>query len=676
MFLFSITAFFIFILYIAWRFKISMVEAAPVGSALLILGLYPLAFFRMLSFSDYLSAAVTGLCVFCFVRLTPGRQKELIGFVKREIVSPATLTALVMTAVMAIGVSGKAVSWWDDYNFWATDAKALFFLDGFAKKYTNVAAEFGDYPPGTQLMKWWFLHFWPGEFREGLMFAGYYFLNLSFLFPLLKPLNGGEAGLETSGKGGQSERKNVRKRLSQMAAAAAVLWLFPSVAEAFWYDGCCADLTMALVYGAFLTAVIDHKGRGRFFYYGRQALFLMVLVLCKNTGFLWSAFGLLFDYGYHFFFLRSGKGAGTGSGTAAETGGKSGGGKGFFAPLALVTLLPVLTELSWLGFCVWNRRVAKLTGAAIQMATGGMNIPAYQSGMVKAFAEAFLSWPLHRGRTFAIDLSPLGLFLILLVFVGLLWKLGLLERRKAVYLGGFLAAVGVVFYSINLISHLTIFAVETQYLEPFGMVSSIERYGAPFTIGGLYLLAFLAAGKGVDGARKSGTGALLCMVFVLLTADYAGAYRALWGYRSTVEEVLREREEIIDEKADSFLAALQEEETAAGSPGRKKGKCFQGRVLYLRDSSDVSWVRNTYVGFAASPVSVMYGNIDTATADFQTIQDAIREAHAGFLYVDELEEESPEAEKELFAPFLEGEEFSYGCLYQVKETEDGIRLVK
>ena len=101
-----------------------------------------------------------------------------------------------------------------------------------------------------------------------------------------------------------------------------------------------------------------------------------------------------------------------------------------------------------------------------------------------------------------------------------------------------------VFYSINLISHLTIFAVETQYLEPFGMVSSIERYGAPFTIGGLYLLAFLAAGKGVDGARKSGTGALLCMVFVLLTADYAGAYRALWGYRSTVEEVLREREEI------------------------------------------------------------------------------------------------------------------------------------
>lgn len=154
-----------------------------------------------------------------------------------------------------------------------------------------------------------------------------------------------------------------------------------------------------------------------------------------------------------------------------------------------------------------------------------MNIPAYQSGMVKAFAEAFLSWPLHRGRTFAIDLSPLGLFLILLVFVGLLWKLGLLERRKAVYLGGFLAAVGVVFYSINLISHLTIFAVETQYLEPFGMVSSIERYGAPFTIGGLYLLAFWQPEKEWTEQENPGQGP--CCVW--FCASDGGLCRGLSG---------------------------------------------------------------------------------------------------------------------------------------------------
>ena len=676
MFIFRIAAFLILILSIARKFKIHLVEAVPVGSALLILGLYPLAFFRLLSLSDYLSVAVVGLCGIYLIRLTREKRGELLGFAGREIASPAALTALAMTAVMTAGVSGKAVKWWDDYNFWATDAKSLFFLDGFAGRYANVAAEFGDYPPGTQLMKWWFLHFSPGEFREGLLFAGYYFLNLSFLFPLLKILNEGSGRKGALAKGQQDKQENIRRKLPAMAAGAAVLWLFPSVAEAFWYDGCCADLTMALVYGAFLVSVVDHKGRSRFFYYGRQALFLMVLVLCKNTGFLWTAFGLLFDYGYHFFFLRSEKAAKSAGGAAAETGGKGGRGKRFLGPLVIVTLLPVLTEISWLGFCVWNRRVAKLTGTAIQMATGGMNIPAYQSGMVKAFREAFLIWPLHRGRTFAIDLSPLALFLLLLLFAGLLWRLGLLEKRKAAYLGGFLAVTGAAFYSMNLVSHLTIFAVETQYLEPFGMVSSIERYGAPFTVGGLYLLAFLATREGGSGGRKFKAGAVACMVFVLLTADYGGAWRALYGYRSEVEEVLREREEIIDGAAEAFLGALTAEEEAPDSPGKDKGRGLQGRVLYLRDASDVSWVRNTYVGFEASPVSVMYGNIDADTADFRTIENAVRQAHAGFLYVDELEGKSPETGKELFGPFMEGEEFTYGCLYRIKETEGGIRLLR
>ena len=44
------------------------------------------------------------------------------------------------------------VSWWDDYNFWATDVKSIFYRNGFADKYANAAPEFGDYPPGTQMM--------------------------------------------------------------------------------------------------------------------------------------------------------------------------------------------------------------------------------------------------------------------------------------------------------------------------------------------------------------------------------------------------------------------------------------------------------------------------------------------------------------------------------------------
>lgn len=628
MFIIHIAAFLILLLYIAWNYKKQLVEVIPVGCALLILMLYVLSFLRALSVSDYLAVAGLAVTGIYLIKVQKEKRSELIGFARQEILSPGMLTAFAMTIIVTVCVSGKAVSWWDDYNFWATDAKSLFYLDGFAHKYANVAAEFGDYPPGTQMMKWWFLHFSPLELKEGLIFAGYYFMNLAFLFPMLKIIK--------------------KRNVIQMITGAVVLWLFPAVAEVFWCDGCCADLTMALVYGAFLAAVVDREGHGRFFYYGRQALFLMVLVLCKNTGFLWVAFGLFFDYGYHLLIHHS-------EGSEKEVK------KADRRALFLVTLLPVLTEVSWLLFCLINRRVAKLTGTAIQMATGGMNIPAYQQEMVRAFVEAFLTWPLHRWKTVSIDLSPLGLYLLLLVIVFVLYKCRVLDKRKARYVGIFLAVTGILFYAINLLSHLTIFAVETQYLEPFGMVSSIERYGAPFAIGGLYLMAFYAM-----RGRKPAVGALLCIGFVLLTTDYASAYRGLIGYRSTVDEVIAEREKIVDESAGRFLRTV-----GAGEKGSI------GRVLYLRDISDVSWVRNTYVGFEAAPVSVMYGNVDTGAVSSQDIVNAIEDAHAGFIYVDELVWDREAAlQEELFRPLTGEEEFEYGCLYQVVEEESGIRLVK
>ena len=624
MFLFHIAAFLILIVCISWKFRIRLVEAFPVGCSVLVLFLYVLSFFRILSFSDYGAVAiVAAVLIYAAIARRKGKVhgrngQNVFRFAMQELLSPSALTAFAMTAIVTACVSAKLVSWWDDYNFWATDVKALFYLDGFAGRYGNVAAEFGDYPPGTQMMKWWFLHFSPREFREGLMFAGYYFMNLCFLFPLLRRLK--------------------KRNILTMAASAAALWLFPSVAEVFWCDGCCADLTMALVYGNFLTAVSDWKRHGQPFYYIRQGLFLMVLVLIKNTGFIWAAFGLLFAYGYHFLRHRM-------DGTEKVDKRKD------RRALFFVTLLPALAELSWLGFCLMNRRVAKLTGTAIQMATGGMNIPDYHEGMVKAFGEAFVKWPLHRWNTIAVDLSPLSLYLLLLLFVFLLYRCRVLDKRTAGFTGGFLAVTGIIFYGINLVSHLTIFVVETQYLEPFGMVSSIERYGAPFAIGGLYLLASYVLEE--CGSRA---GLALCMLFVFLTADYGSAYRALYGYRDGLEKIMEEREAIIDEKGEDFLAAVK---TGQGKP---TGKPI-GRVLYLRDISDISWVRNTYLGFEASPVPVMYGNVDASLWTGQDVINALRDAHANFLYVDEIE-----GDKEaLFGGLLEEGEFRYGCLYQADD---------
>lgn len=623
MIFFYIMAIFILILGIGWIFHIEFVEAVPVSVCILTLMLCVLSFRNGLMFWDILAILLTVITGVYLWRIGREKRKEVFSFVYGQMTDAATITALVLTTVMVFGVSQKAVSWWDDYNFWATDVKSLFYLNGFADKYANVAAEFGDYPPGTQMMKWVFLHFSPHEFREGLMFAGYHFMNLAFLFPYLKYIK--------------------KRNPVAMLLGGITLWLFPSVAESFWIDGCCADLTMAVIYGAFLVAVTDREGHSNFFYYGRQALYLMVIVLCKNTGFIWAAFGLIFTYGYH-------------AVTHKIEGSQSSVKKLHRRYLLLVTALPVLTEGIWLTFCLLNRRVAKLTGTAIRMATGAMNIPEYQGEMVKAFVEAFIGWPLHRGSTPAIDLSPLALYLLLILFVGLLWKFHLLEKRYAIYMGVFMAVSGLLFYAFNLLGHLTIFAVETQYLEPFGMVSSIERYGAPFMIGGLCLIAYLVLEK-----SKGYRGALVCILFILLTADYQGAYRGIWGYRENREDILAEREKIVDEAAESFLDRI--------GAGEQESI---GRVLYLRDTSDISWVRNTYIGFEASPVSVMYGNVDAKSSTAQDILNAVLESHAEFLYVDELEGDS----QRLFASFLGDENMEYGCLYRLTKTAEGMEMRK
>lgn len=621
----QIAAFAIMVIWIAYKEKETVTDVIPVVTCLLTLCLCGLAFGGRLSWSDY------GALFVCLVAIIWGfalvRKKqigELGDFLKAELKKPGVIVGLAILLFVPLLTSQKVVTWWDDYNFWATDVKALYYLDGFAKKYQNVAPEFGDYPPGTQMLKWWFMHFRADELQEGLMFSGYYFMNLCFLLPLLRFVK--------------------KTNPFIMVLSAIVLWLFPTCTEVFGMDGCCADLTMALIYGAFLVAVADKDGHSELFYYARLSLYLMVMVLCKNTGFIWVAFGLLFAYGYEIFRHKYGQKA-----VAVKT----------VKRMIVVTILPVLAEAGWLLFCLGNRRVAKLTGAAVRMATGNMNVPEVKEEMIDAFVTAFISYPLHRWKTFSVDLSPLALYLLLTVFVIILYKKKLITKWQCRYVGAFLAISGAVFYSINLLSHLTIFAVETQYLEPFGMVSSIERYGAPFTIGGLYLLAYFAlkTDKQLWGINR---GLLVCMGFVLLTANYECAYRGIIGYRDIREQTLQERADIIDGQARQFLERVGARQWGSGK-----------RVLYLRDASDVSWVRNTYIGFEAAPVSVMYGNIDGATVNETDIVRAIDDAHAGYLYADEIT-----GGNDAFMQLTDDMEFEYGCLYEVHAENGEVTLLK
>ena len=135
MFLIQIAALLVLILAISWRFQIRFVESIPVGCSLLVFELYALSFFGRLSFSDVIAVIWLVLAAVYAARLSGEKRKELAGFCFGELTSPGAITAIVMTVIVTVCVGEKAVSWWDDYNFWATDVKSLFYLDGFAGKY-------------------------------------------------------------------------------------------------------------------------------------------------------------------------------------------------------------------------------------------------------------------------------------------------------------------------------------------------------------------------------------------------------------------------------------------------------------------------------------------------------------------------------------------------------------
>ena len=280
---------------LALRFEKQLTAVLPLATCILILILYVLAFFRRLSWIDYFSTAIVVGAVLRVLFLSGEKKKKLFAQLRELFFAPSAIAAMVLLTGAVLLTENKIATWWDDLNFWATDVKALYALDGFAAKYTNAASEFGDYPPGIQLLKWWFVHLKPDGFSEGLMFAGYYFGVFVFLTPLLSRL---DETLQTDRRRG--------KQLFWTVVLVVCLAAFPSMIETFYLGGMCADLVMAVIYGVILMScledravpgadtatadIADAASRSRTFSNLRIALYLGVLVLVKSVGFLWAAF--------------------------------------------------------------------------------------------------------------------------------------------------------------------------------------------------------------------------------------------------------------------------------------------------------------------------------------------------------------------------------------------------
>ncbi len=619
-----IMAFFLCLFFLSYYWKESLVEVIPVLACMLVLALYALAMLRRLFLLDGIAVMMIAGFALLFISWKKEKRADFGKACLHNIRQPSFVAGMMLLFVVILCTSRKVVTWWDDINFWATDVKSLYYLDGFANQYGNVAPEFGDYPPGAQLMKWWFLHFDPDVFQEGLAFAGYYTMNLVFMLPLLKHVKG--------------------KNVFILFGMAAALWFLPSIAEIYGYDGFCADLTMACIYGGFLFAVTDREGKAESFYYGRLALYLSVLVLVKSIGFIWGFFGVVFMCLYQ----------------NKERRKKS----------LSVCVLPLVTGASWMLFCLVMRRVTKTTATVVKyMTTDEYGISGYTRDYAKAFIEAFVSSPLHKEKGPFVDLTPLGFYVCICLLVVFFYHRNMMPRKEGRLILWFSVISGALFYGIIFIAHITIFAMETQYLEASGMISSIERYGAPFTIGTLLFLAniWMKYGGSVFVrfrsvlARKYGT-ALSMILFVALTAGWRSGYYGLIGYRADVPSHLAQRKEMIDADAVSFLQALDMSELEKST-----------RICYIQRDDVPRWVKNSYTNLEASPISVIYKSVNLADAPTDWMAQEIRDSHASYLYVEDTDADAAA----VFAPMMGAGEGAFYCgvVYQIEDDGQQMRLM-
>ena len=623
--------------FLAYFFRVSLAEILPVFVCMLTLVLYVLAMLHHLSWIDGIEALAVIVFAIWFAGRTKENKRDYLETCLKNMTHPSFLTAVFLLLVIAVCTSGKVVTWWDDINFWATDVKALYYLDGFAGKYGNAASEFGDYPPGAQLIKWWFLHLDPRAFSEGLAFVGYYTMNMVFLFPLLRRLKG--------------------RNVFVLILMSAALWLFPSIAEIYGYDGFCADLTMACIYGGFLLAVTDTEEKPELFYYGRLALYLSVLVLTKSMGFVWVLFGLVFFVLYRTWTNRETECDGNSSIHSRQ--------KWWSVSVAV---LPIITGSSWMLFCLLMRRMARTTSTAVKyLTTDEYGISGYRLEFARAFVKAFVSSPLHKEKSWLIDFTPLGLYLFIALLVILFIKAHVLPARTGRIVLWFGMLSGALYYAVIFVAHITIFATETQYLEASGMISSIERYGAPFTVGTLIFLA----GVWIDGGERfferpslpgvvQKYGTYLCLIlFVALTACYRIGYDGLVGYRNVTADRLNERASMIEEDEEQFLDVIR-------VLGTKNGT----RVCYIRRGGTPRWVNNSYLAYEASPVSVIYKSVNLADAPTDWMVEEIRSSHASYLYVEETDADAGT----VFDAITQQGKFSCGVLYIITDDGTGMQL--
>lgn len=618
---------------LVWRFNDTIPGTLPFVSCAVGLVLYILAFVNRMSWIDFILIAAG--CGALYGLIVMARRKGIAALrmeIKRQLSDTHFITGLIIIFLMCLMLRTEQILEWDGYNFWGPDIKSLYFRDGFAPKYSNVSPKYGNYPPMIQITLWLLPHLLE-RYQENYVFMAYYAFGAILLFSVADRF--------------RASQKKYAFIVSVISCVGAVV--LPGAACTAWFRALYVDPLMAILFGVSLGLVVCRDNTHTGFWKSKFIISISYLALVKSISFVWSLLALLF---FCLWWLQE---------------------KHDKRFVAVCTGSIVLFYGSWSIFCRVMERTSALetTFYSIaaqrlkELAEGNFLSAGDNWGYITSYGRAILCTPLHREYTTALDLSPAALIIILFAAAFILWKHDFIPRKKIKRLILFMNLCIIWIYATVLIGQMTMFYSEQQYLEPVKAVTLLTRYAAPAHMGLLILLVTFASGKSivdkeVDSLTAKGGVDKRIVSFILtgILLFSCGAYSEM-ERRFVYDELDAsriEKREMFCIEYNGFLQAIK------NIPTDEKN-C---RVLLGLYQTYI----NPIVINEASPISFVWISFtENAVQDMEALNTALKENHAGYLYV----EDCPENLSALLSKYVVKGNFKPDQLYKI-DSNNGLIL--
>lgn len=592
MFLINIGGFLFLCFILSWYYKENIVTILPYSTGILIFLLYILAFFQKLNRINSINVCLILLGLILLIK-----NKTAFHYIQNEICSTSFAIMLTTYVIIFLCVKNKMITHPDELRVWGIEVKSIYFTNGFADKHKFTALGYADYFPGQMLFEWWTCHFSPNEFHEGLIYVGYYWLYVTFLMPILKFI----------------EPQN-----KHYTALVGIIWtililLFPGVAGTFGYTFLSAELLISVAFAYCLFQYIETQKHRNAFSIFNLIFCTMQLAMFKETGILYALLSLFFGFVIlagkkERYFLRN-----------VDVIGHKG--------IMLISIASSIPVIIWKIYCkVFERKkyFDDITNNLItSLSEHNYQIDENADLYINSFFQALINVPLHEDKTIFLDMTVVLCISLILCLIVYIYKKRYLTYKESKRICLFYI-ISFALSSIALLyMHIFIFR-EEPYLNTAIMVISISRYLGPMFLGFLaFLFYFLLSNDTQLSEHRRNT--ILCMGIILLCTNYKNAYAATFNYRSSLDTIKTERENII-QNYDDIFKELQITDSAFGS-----------RILYLESvdsSEDILLFR-----YLVAPSSLFLQRI-ASDKNIDTFKDDIKfdvvNNHCEYIFFDDI----------------------------------------